>query len=99
MTSVCYLKKNYVLQHEPLPDSFILITLILKKQKSMILTDELLMAAFCYRESNLWNYLDDSMVFAFRLSDGETGYCCVMGHAGEHLSLGFYRGPKDSPLT
>lgn len=60
----------------------------------MILTDEMMMAAFRYRESHLWEWLDDSMVFAFQLSDGETGYCCVMGSAGEHLALGFYRGSK-----
>lgn len=60
----------------------------------MILTDEMLMAAFRYRESHLWEWLDDSMVFAFQLSDGDTGYCCVMGNAGEHLALGFYRGTK-----
>ena len=58
----------------------------------MILTDEMLAAAFRYRNSKLWFCLDDSNIFAFRLSDGEIGYCCVMGHAGEHLSLGFYRG-------
>jgi len=60
----------------------------------MILTDDMLMAAFRYRETKLWEYLDDSNLFAFRLSDGETGYCCVMGNAGEHLALGFYRGAK-----
>lgn len=60
----------------------------------MILTDEMLMAAFRYRETHLWEWLDDSMVFAFRLSDGEMGYCSVMGNAGEHLALGFYRGAK-----
>ena len=60
----------------------------------MILTDEMLMAAFRYRDTKLWERLDDSMIFAFRLSDGETGYCCVMGNAGEHLALGFFRGEK-----
>lgn len=60
----------------------------------MILTDEMLMVAFRYRETHLWEWLDDSMVFAFKLSDGETGYCSVMGNAGEHLALGFYRGAK-----
>lgn len=60
----------------------------------MILTDEMLMAAFSYREAKLWEYLADSDVFAFKLSDGETGYCCVMGGGGEHLALGFYRGAK-----
>lgn len=60
----------------------------------MIITDEMLTAAFRYRETNLWEYLDDSNVFAFRLSSGETGYCCVMGNSGKHLALGFYRGAK-----
>lgn len=59
-----------------------------------ILTDEMLAAAFRYRETNLWRKLYDNDVFAFRLSDGETGYCCVMGSSGEHLALGFYRGSR-----
>ena len=33
---------------------------------------------------------DEMFEAAFRLSDGETGYCSVMGNAGEHFSLGFY---------
>lgn len=60
----------------------------------MILTDDMLAVAFQYRDTELWNILTDSDVFAFRLSDGETGYCCVMGNGGEHLALGFYRGQK-----
>lgn len=60
----------------------------------MILTDEMLEAAFRFRSICLWEKLTDSDVFAFRLSDGETGYCSVMGNAGEHFSLGFYRGKK-----
>lgn len=60
----------------------------------MILTDDMLAAAFQYRDTELWKILTDSDVFAFRLSDGETGYCCVMGNGGEHLALGFYRGQK-----
>lgn len=60
----------------------------------MILSDEMLTAAFRYRDSMLWERLNDSMIFAFRLRDGETGYCSVMGNAGEHLALAFYRGTK-----
>lgn len=60
----------------------------------MILTDEMLALAFKYRAAELWSVLSDSDIFAFRLSDGETGYCCVMGFAGEHAALGFYRGEK-----
>ena len=55
----------------------------------MILTDEMFEAAFRFRSICLWEKLTDSDVFAFRLSDGETGYCSVMGNAGEHFSLGF----------
>ncbi|MEL5893689.1 hypothetical protein AAE250_09315 [Bacteroides sp. GD17] len=60
----------------------------------MILTDDMLAAALLYRETEVWSILTDSDIFAFRLSDGETGYCCVMGNGGEHLALGFYRGRK-----
>lgn len=60
----------------------------------MILTDEMLAVAFRYRSTNLWELLSDSDVFAFRLSDGETGYCSVMGFGGEHFALVFYRGEK-----
>lgn len=60
----------------------------------MIITNEMLEAAFRFRSICLWENLTDSDVFAFRLSDGETGYCSVMGNAGEHYSLGFYRGKK-----
>lgn len=60
----------------------------------MVITDEMLEAAFRFRSISLWEKLTDSDVFAFRLSDGEIGYCSVMGNAGEHFSLGFYRGKK-----
>lgn len=60
----------------------------------MILTDDMLAVAFQYREMELWNSLADNDIFAFRLSDGEVGYCCVMGYGGEHFALGFYRGQK-----
>ena len=56
----------------------------------MILTDEMFEAAFRFRSICLWEKLTDSDVFAFRLSDGEKGYCSVMGNAGEHFYLGFY---------
>lgn len=60
----------------------------------MILTDEMLAVAFQYRDTELWEMLEDCDVFAFRLSDGEVGYCCVMGYAGQHLALALYRGDK-----
>lgn len=60
----------------------------------MVLTNEMLEAAFRFRDICLWDILTDGEVFAFRLSDGEIGYCSVMGNAGEHYSLGFYKGEK-----
>lgn len=76
-------------------DFFCLFVIILNaifklKNRIMILTNEMLEAALRFRSICLWEELTDSDVFAFRLSDGETGYCSVMGNAGEHFSLGFY---------
>lgn len=59
-----------------------------------ILTDDMLAAAFAFRRTELWERLDDSDIFAVRLSNGGTGYCCVMGNNGEHYGLGFYIGEK-----
>lgn len=78
-------------------DFFCLFVIILNaifklKNRIMILTNEMLETALRFRSICLWEELTDSDVFAFRLSDGETGYCSVMGNAGEHFSLGFYRG-------
>lgn len=58
----------------------------------MILNDAMLSLAFRYRETELWKTLTDSDIFAVRLSTGETGYCSVMGHGGEHFALGLYIG-------
>ena len=49
----------------------------------MILTDSMLDAAFRFRETEAWKTLDDSNVFAVRLSDGQTVYCSIMGNGGE----------------
>ena len=51
----------------------------------MILTDSMLDAAFRFRETEAWKTLDDSNVFAVRLSDGQTVYCSIMGYGGEHI--------------
>lgn len=60
----------------------------------MILTDDMLKEAFDFREAELWNWLEDVDLFAFRLSDGEIGYCSVLGYNEEHYALTFYRGRK-----
>lgn len=56
------------------------------------LTEQLIVAALEFRATKAWALMDDSNIFAVRLADGETGYCCVMGNAGEHHALGFYKG-------
>lgn len=56
--------------------------------------ETLILTALKFRDTQLWNKLDDAMIFAVKLKSGEKGYCCVMGNAGEHYSLGFYRGDK-----
>lgn len=48
--------------------------------------------AFQYKAIKLWKLLYDDELFAVRLSDGETGYCCVMGMRGEHIALSLYVG-------
>lgn len=60
---------------------------------SFIMTkEELISVALQFRIEKLWDVLDDGMIFGVRLSDGETGYCCVMGNGGEHYALGLYKG-------
>lgn len=48
--------------------------------------------AFAFKNSKLWNKLNDDDLFAVRLPDGEIGYCSVMGMAGEHYALAVYPG-------
>lgn len=60
----------------------------------MILTDKMLSLAFDVRDSQPWTLIDDSCIFAVRLSSGEAGYICVMGNAGEHFAIGLYIGQK-----
>lgn len=58
------------------------------------LTDKMYGAAFQYKKTKLWKQMLDSELFAVRLSDGEIAYCCVMGLAGEHISLAAYVGDE-----
>ncbi|MDE7363790.1 MAG: plasmid pRiA4b ORF-3 family protein [Ruminococcus sp.] len=53
---------------------------------------ELYEAAFNYRQTKLWKKLYDTDMFAVELSNGETGYCTVMGRAGEHIAIAVYIG-------
>ena len=58
------------------------------------ITDNMYGAAFQYKKTKLWKQMYDSELFAVRLSDGEIAYCCVMGLAGEHISLAAYIGDE-----
>lgn len=54
--------------------------------------NKLYQLAFAFRKAKLWKALYDSELFAVTLPDGEVGYCCIMGAAGEHLALALYVG-------
>lgn len=57
-------------------------------------TERMYDLAFQYKKTKLWKKLYDTDLFAIRLSDGETGYCCVMGMHGEVNILALYVGPE-----
>ena len=57
-----------------------------------MLSDELYEKAFAYFETKLWKNLYDTYLFAVKFSDGEIGYCSVMGELGECISLAVYVG-------
>lgn len=54
--------------------------------------DELYDAALRFRKVKLWSKLKYSDIFAVKLSDGEIGYCCIMGNLGEYYALSLYVG-------
>lgn len=56
--------------------------------------DDLMEAAFRFRSEKLWKKLYDTDIFAVMLSNGEIGYCCVMGNLGECLALSLYIGEE-----
>jgi len=56
--------------------------------------DSLYETAFQFKSLKLWKKLHDNQIFAVQLSNGEIGYCTVMGALGEHLALGLYIGDK-----
>lgn len=48
--------------------------------------------AFKFKKTKLWNQLSDTDLFALPLSNGETGYVCIMGQLGDHFALALYVG-------
>lgn len=55
---------------------------------------ELYELAFTFRSAKLWDKLYEDELFAFPLPNGETGYCSVMGMAGDHFALAVYPGKQ-----
>ena len=56
--------------------------------------EELYELAFAFRSAKPWDRLYEDELFAIPLPNGETGYCSVMGRAGEHLALAVYPGEQ-----
>ena len=59
-----------------------------------MIIDSLFEAAFAYKKTRLWNEMWDDEIFAVKFSDGETGYCSVMGAAKDLIALGIYIGAE-----
>ena len=55
-------------------------------------TDRMYELAFAYRSAGLWKRMESAEVFALRLSDGEIGYCSVLGVGREFNALALYVG-------
>lgn len=56
--------------------------------------DELYDKALCFRKVKLWSKLNETDIFAVKLSNGETGYCSVVGRNCNYYSLTLYIGEK-----
>lgn len=54
--------------------------------------DELYDTALRFKKVKLWNKLYDTDFFAVKLSNGEIGYCNVMGRNGEFYGMSLYIG-------
>lgn len=64
------------------------------KEVPVPVPDSLYDTAFSFKSEKLWKKLHDNQIFAVQLSNGEIGYCTVMGSLGQHFALGLYIGEK-----
>jgi len=52
-------------------------------------------AALEFKELAPWDWMHDCDIFGVKdPENGEIGYCCIMGAAGEHYALGLYLGSE-----
>lgn len=52
-------------------------------------------AAIEFKNAAPWDWMHDTDIFGVQDPvSGETGYCCIMGAAGEHYALGVYSGSE-----
>lgn len=58
----------------------------------MKLTEQMVTTALRFRDTSLWEKLDDGMIYAVKQPDKSIAYYCVMGQAGTHFSLACYQG-------
>lgn len=64
----------------------------MRKQQPTLIPDALFDLAFAYKKTKLWKRLWDLQLFAVKMTDGEIGYCCVLGMNGEHVALAVHVG-------
>lgn len=52
-------------------------------------------AAMCFQQESPWEWMWDSDIFGVRNpADGDIGYCCVLGRAGEVFGMAAYLGTE-----
>lgn len=55
---------------------------------------QLYQAAIDFKKAKCWEWMYDTDIFGVMDPEtGETGYCCIMGNAGEHYGIAAYLGP------